>query len=74
MPEHCILHCDSKALADMDGVMHKIEAVICVVPEGQMIYVLKILIFRNQNIVWEICFSRKEGKGKKARLVFEERL
>ena len=38
------------------------------------IYVLKILIFRDQNIVREICFSRKEGKGKKARLVFEERL
>lgn len=27
------------------------------------IYVLKILIFRNQNIVREICFSRREGKG-----------
>ena len=24
MPEHCILHWDSKALADMDGVMHEI--------------------------------------------------
>ena len=36
------------------------------------IYVLKILIFRNQNIVREICFSRKEEKGKKARLIFEE--
>ena len=25
MPEHCILHWDSKALADMDGVMHETQ-------------------------------------------------
>ena len=37
------------------------------------IYVIKILIFCNQNIVREICFSRKDGKGKKARLIFKER-
>ena len=27
MPDHLILHWDSKAMADMDGVMHEIEAV-----------------------------------------------
>ncbi len=34
------------------------------------IFVIKILIFREQNIVREVCFSRREGKGKKASLVF----
>ena len=32
------------------------------------IYILKILIFCDQNIVRDICFSRREGKDKKARL------
>ena len=36
------------------------------------LYVLKILIFHDQNIVNEVFFSRREGKGKKASLVFEE--
>ena len=53
MPEHCILHWDSKALADMDGVMHEIEAVTASgwpqYTEGKMICAVEMVDENGEN-------------------------
>ena len=53
MPEHCILHWDSKALSDMDGVMHEIEAVTTSgwpqYTEGKMICAVEMVDENGEN-------------------------
>ena len=53
MPEHCILHWDSKALADMDGVLHEIEAVTTSgwpqYTEGKMICAVEMVDENGEN-------------------------
>ena len=51
--EHCILHWDSKALADMDGAMHEIEAVTTSgwpqYTEGKMICAVEMVDENGEN-------------------------